>query len=103
MRDLFFIAFLGLFFLLGFRRPFLLIAVYAYIDIVSPQRLCYFLLNSIPISAIAFLLATGAWLLVDDRKDCRFSFRQVLLLILLGWCAYKIGRASCRERVCQYV
>ncbi|EQB01757.1 putative O-glycosylation ligase, exosortase A system-associated [Sphingobium baderi] len=94
MRDLFFIAFLGLFFLLGFRRPFLLIAIYAYIDIVSPQRLSYFLLNSIPISAIAFLLAAGAWLLVDDKKDCRFSFRQVLLLILLGWCAYTTATAD---------
>ena len=51
MRDLFFIAFLGLFGLMGLRRPFLLVAVYAYIDIVSPQRLSYFLLNSIPISA----------------------------------------------------
>jgi probable O-glycosylation ligase (exosortase A-associated) len=94
MRDLFFVAFLGLFFLLGFRRPFLLIAIYAYIDIVSPQRLSYFLLNSIPISAIAFLLAAGAWLLVDDKKDCRFSFRQVLLLILIGWCAYTTATAD---------
>ncbi|SCW57265.1 probable O-glycosylation ligase, exosortase A-associated [Sphingobium faniae] len=94
MRDLFFIAFLGLFFLLGFRRPFLLIAVYAYIDIVSPQRLSYFLLNSIPISAIAFVLAAGAWLLVDDKKDCRFSFRQMLMLMLLGWCAYTTATAD---------
>ena len=82
MRDLFFLAFLGAFFLLGLRRPFLLVAVYAYIDIVSPQRLSYFLLNRIPISAIAFALAVGAWLLVDKKTDCRFSMRQLLLLIL---------------------
>jgi probable O-glycosylation ligase (exosortase A-associated) len=88
MRDLFFVAFLGAFFLLGFRRPFLLIAVYAYIDIVSPQRLSYFLLNSIPISFIAFVAAVGAWMAVDDKKDCRFSMRQVLLLMLLAWCGY---------------
>lgn len=94
MRDLFFIAFLGAFFLLGFRRPFLLIAVYAYIDIVSPQRLSYFLLNSIPISFIAFVAAVGAWLLVDDKKDCRFSMRQLLLLLLLAWCGYTTATAD---------
>ena len=94
MRDLFFVAFLGAFFLLGLRRPFLLVAVYAYIDIVSPQRLSYFLLNSIPISAIAFLLAVGAWAIVDKKADCRFSVRQVLLLILLAWCGYTTAHAD---------
>ena len=88
MRDLFFVAFLGAFFLLGFRRPFLLFAVYAYIDIVSPQRLSYFLLNSIPISALSFAAAIGAWLLFDDKKDCRFSMRQALMLLLLAWCGF---------------
>lgn len=88
MRDLFFLFFLGAFFLLGFRRPFLLVIIYIYIDIVSPQRLSYFLLNSIPISLIAFVLAVGAWLAVEDKKDCRFSARQGLLLILLAWCGY---------------
>ena len=88
MRDLFFIAFLGVFGLMGLRRPFLLVALYAYIDIVSPQRLSYFLLNSVPISAIAFALMVGAWLLVDDKKDCRFSARQGLMLLLLAWCGY---------------
>jgi probable O-glycosylation ligase (exosortase A-associated) len=88
MRDLFFVAFLGLFFLMGFRRPFLLVAVYAYIDIVSPQRLSYVLLNSIPISFIAFAAMVGAWLLVDDKKDCRFSARQGLMLLLVAWCGY---------------
>ncbi|HEX7876935.1 MAG TPA: putative O-glycosylation ligase, exosortase A system-associated [Sphingobium sp.] len=94
MRDLFFVAFLGAFFLLGLRRPFLLVAVYAYIDIVSPQRLSYFLLNSIPISAIAFVLAVGAWLVVDKKADCRFSMRQLLLLILLAWCGYTTATAD---------
>ncbi len=86
MRDLFFLVFLGAFFLISFRRPFLLFLLYAYIDIVSPQRLSYYLLNSIPISAIAFLLSFAAWLLLDDKKDSRFSVRQVLMLALLAWC-----------------
>jgi probable O-glycosylation ligase (exosortase A-associated) len=94
MRDVFFIAFLGVFFLLGFRRPFLLIGAYTYIDIVTPQRLCYYLLNSIPISAVAFVLAVGAWALVDDKKDCRFSVRQGLFLLLMAWCAYTTATAD---------
>ena len=88
MRDLFFIAFLGVFGLMGLRRPFLLVALYAYIDIVSPQRLSYFLLNSIPISAIACALMVGAWLRVDDKKDCRVSARQGLMLLLRAGCGY---------------
>jgi probable O-glycosylation ligase (exosortase A-associated) len=88
MRDLFFIAFLGLFGLMGLKRPFLLVALYAYIDIVSPQRLSYFLLNTIPISAMAFAAMVGAWLVMDDKKDCRFSARQGLMLILVAWCGY---------------
>ncbi|QGP79246.1 putative O-glycosylation ligase, exosortase A system-associated [Sphingobium sp. CAP-1] len=88
MRDLFFLAFLGVFGLMGLRRPFLLVAVYCYIDIVSPQRLSYVLLNSIPISAMAFAAMVGSWLLVDDKKDCRFSARQGLMLILVAYCGY---------------
>ena len=88
MRDLFFVIYLAGFFALGLKRPFLLVLAYAYIDIVSPQRLSYFLLNSIPISAIAFAMMVGAWLLVDDKKDCRFSARQGLMLLLLAWCGY---------------
>ena len=88
MRDLFFVGFLAVIFALGLKRPFLLVLAYAYIDIVSPQRLSYFLLNSIPISAIAFLLAAGAWLVADDKSGTRFTARQLLMLLLLGWCGY---------------
>ncbi len=88
MHDLFFVGFLGLFFLFGLRRPFLLVLVYAYIDIVSPQRLSYYLLNSIPVSAIAFGLAVLAWAALDEKKGLRLSWRQVLMAMLLGWCAW---------------
>jgi probable O-glycosylation ligase (exosortase A-associated) len=94
MRDLFFLGFLGSLFALGFRRPFLLVLVYAYIDIVSPQRLSYYLLNSVPISAIAFGLATLAWLLVDSKADSRFSVRQALMVALLALCAYTTAHAD---------
>ncbi len=86
MRDLVFIAFLTILFALGTRRWFILILTYAYIDIVSPQRLTYFLLNSIPISLIAFVSCVGAWILFDDKTDTRLSSRQLLLGILLVYC-----------------
>lgn len=88
MRDLFFIALLACMFGMALKRPFLFVLTYCYIDIVSPQRLTYILLNSIPISAIAFLCAFGGWLIADNKRDSRFSGRQVLMVMLLCWCAY---------------
>ncbi len=88
MRDLFFLCILACLFMLALKRPFLFVLVYSYIDIVSPQRLTYILLNSIPISAIAFLFAFGGWLIADNKQDSRFSWRQFLMVMLLGWCAY---------------
>ncbi|MDB5705876.1 MAG: putative O-glycosylation ligase, exosortase system-associated [Sphingomonas bacterium] len=86
MRDLVFIAFLAAFFAGGFRRPFLFVLVYVYIDIVSPQRLTYLLLNSVPISLIAVALCVLSWALVDDKKDTRVGPRQLLILLLLLYC-----------------
>ncbi|WP_294289044.1 putative O-glycosylation ligase, exosortase A system-associated [uncultured Sphingomonas sp.] len=88
MRDLVFVAFLGVFFAAGFRRPFLFVLAYVYIDIVSPQRLTYYLLNAVPISAMAVALAIGAWAAVDDKSDTRMAPRQGLLAILLLYCWY---------------
>ena len=88
MHDLFFVGFLLGLIALGFRRPFLFVLGYVYVDIVSPQRLSYYLLNSVPISLIFFVLAVGGWLAVDDKSGLRLSFRQVLLLLLLAWCGY---------------
>ena len=88
MRDLVFVAFLAVFMGLGLKRPFIFVLAYAYIDIVSPQRLSYFLLNSVPISLIAFVLAVGAWLVVDDKRDSRFTWRQGLMLFLLVYAGY---------------
>lgn len=94
MRDLFFIGFLLTLFGFGLRRPFILVLVYAYIDIVSPQRLSYYLLNSVPISLIAFVAAAGAWLLIDDKRDCRLSRRHLILLALLIYCGFTTFHAD---------
>ncbi|OYY65247.1 putative O-glycosylation ligase, exosortase A system-associated [Sphingomonas sp. 28-62-11] len=94
MRDLAFIAFLIALFGLGFRRPFVFVLAYVYIDIVSPQRLTYLLLNSVPISLIAVVAAVGTWFAFDDKRDTRVAPRQFLLLLLLIYCAITTRNAD---------
>ncbi|SEK95882.1 probable O-glycosylation ligase, exosortase A-associated [Sphingomonas palmae] len=86
MRDLAFIGFLLALWGTGFRRPFLFVLAYVYIDIISPQRLTYYMLNSVPISLIAVVLVVLGWALADDKKDSRFAPRQALFLVLLAYC-----------------
>lgn len=94
MRDLAFLGFLAALFGMGFRRPFLLVLAYVYIDIVSPQRLTYYLLNAVPISLIAVGLAVGAWAMVDKKHDTRVAPRQGLILLLLVYCWFTTGTAD---------
>jgi putative inorganic carbon (hco3(-)) transporter len=88
MRDLFFVGYVGLLMLLAFKRPFLFTLVYAYVDIVAPQRLSYFLLNSIPLSLIVFALAVLGFLVSDEKRDVRLSARWALLIALIAYCGY---------------
>src|SRR3546814_12769427 len=83
MHDLAFVGFLAALIAAGFRKPFLFILVYVYIDVVSPQRLSYFLLNAVPISLIAVVLAVAGWAVADDKRDVRLAPRQFLILLLL--------------------
>ncbi len=85
MRDLAFVAFLLALLGFGLKRPFLLVLAYAYIDIVAPQRLSYYLLNSIPVSMIVAGLAIGGWLIADDKRGFRIAGRQWLMLVLLAY------------------
>jgi putative inorganic carbon (hco3(-)) transporter len=88
MHDLALLGFIGALILLGLRKPFIFVLGYAYVDIVSPQRLSYYLLNSLPVSLIFFMLALGGFLAVDDKKGTRLAGRQVLMILLLLWCGY---------------
>ena len=88
MRDLIFVGYVAAILLLAFNRPFIFTLIYAYIDICSPQRLSYFMLNSIPLSLIVFALAVLGFLVSDDKKNVRFAPRWVLLVVLLIYCMY---------------
>lgn len=94
VRDLAFIGFLVALLGMGLRKPFLFVLAYVYIDIVSPQRLTYMLLNSVPISLIAVALAVGGWLLFDDKRDSRFAPRQALILLLMLYCGITTRNAD---------
>jgi probable O-glycosylation ligase (exosortase A-associated) len=94
MHDLAFVVFLMALIAIGFRRPFVFVLTYVYIDNVAPQRLTYYLLNSIPISLITFGLAVLAWMAVDNKRDVRVAPRQALLLILLIYCGITTTQAD---------
>ena len=88
MRDLVFVGYIAVLMLMAFKRPFLFTLIYAYVDIVSPQRLSYFLLNSIPLSLILFVLAFLGFMISDDKKNVRIAPRWVLIVLLLAYCGY---------------
>lgn len=86
MRDLGLLAFIAAFAALGLKRPFLWVLLYAYIDIIAPQRLGFSFLAGIPnLSLIAAALAIGGWLLTDAGKGISVSSRQLLMLALLAY------------------
>lgn len=87
MLDLGLAAFLACFLLLGFKRPFLWVLCYLYVDIVAPQVISWGVLAKVPISLITFAAAFLGWLVFDDKRDSRFTLRQGLLLLLLVYCA----------------
>ena len=86
MRDLFFVAFLAAIILIALRRPFLFVLAFCYVDIVSPQRLSFYVLGSIPLSLIMFGLAIVGWLVADAKKDVRFDHLQLVLAALFVYC-----------------
>ncbi|PWG02177.1 putative O-glycosylation ligase, exosortase A system-associated [Sphingosinicella humi] len=94
MRDLALIGFLTALLGLGLKRPFLFVLAYAYVDIVSPQRLSYYLLNSIPVSMIVAGLAFAGWLIADDKRHLKVTGRQWLMLVLLAYAGWTTLRAD---------
>lgn len=94
MRDLALVGFLAALLALGFKRPFLFVLAYAYVDIVSPQRLSYYLLNSVPVSMIVAGLAFAGWMIADDKRHFKVTGRQWLMLVLLAYAGWTTLRAD---------
>jgi probable O-glycosylation ligase (exosortase A-associated) len=87
MLDLALLGFIGLFLAFGLKRPFFWVLAYIYIDIVAPQKIGWGVIQSIPVSLIAFGAAAMGWLLLDSKQGSRFTFRQLLIAVLLAYCA----------------
>lgn len=94
MKDLFFLTFIAYVMLLGLRRPFIWVLLYIYIDILSPQRIGYSIITSLPLSLIAFAAAFGGWLALDRKEGTRFTLRQGLMVLLLIYCGWTTSHAD---------
>jgi len=77
MRDLIFVGYIALIMLMAFKRPFLFTLVYAYVDIVSPQRLGYFLLNLFMLTMSTVMVFRGR---IQPMEQLRF-----LIAFRLPW------------------
>lgn len=88
MLSLVFAGFILCMLLAGFKRPFIWLLCYLYIDIVQPQLISWGILSSIPVSLIAFVAAFMGWILLDRKEDSRFTFRQGVMVALLLWCGF---------------
>lgn len=88
MLDLALLGFVAMFLGFGFKRPFIWVLAYIYIDCVAPQKIGWGLIQAIPLSLIAFLAAFGGWLLFDRKQGTRFTVRQAMIAVLLVYCAY---------------
>jgi len=97
MMGLIFLAFIAYVLLLGVRRPFLWVLLYVYIDILAPQRIGFGLIESIPVSLVAFAAAFGGYIALDRKEYLSFSWRQGLLLALLAYCFWTTGNADFPE------
>ena len=81
----------------GLHRPFMWVLAYLYIDILAPQKISWGMLSHVPISLIAFVAAFAGWLILDSKRDCRFNYRQVLIMLLLVYCGISTINADFRH------
>ncbi|HYD24901.1 MAG TPA: putative O-glycosylation ligase, exosortase A system-associated [Croceibacterium sp.] len=86
MLDVALIGFIGLLLALGLKRPFFWVLAYIYIDVVSPQKIGWGPIQSLPVSLIAFAAAFAGYLFLDSKRGSRFSLRQALILALFAYC-----------------
>ncbi len=86
MLNLALTGFVFTLFALGLRRPYLWVLAYLYVDILSPQKVSWGFLSKLPISLMAFVLAFAGWMMLDAKRDSRFTFRQGLITLLLVYC-----------------
>ena len=88
MTNLFLTAFVLSLLAMGLKRPFVWVLAYIYVDILAPQKVSWGFLSQVPVSLILVIFALGAYFYADDKRDSRFTLRQALMVLLLGYAGY---------------
>ena len=88
MRDIVLFIFIALVLAMGFKRPFLWVLLYIYVDIVSPQMIGWGFIRSLQLSLVAFVAAFVGYVVLDTKENSRFTITQALMVALLAWCGY---------------
>lgn len=97
MRDIFIVLMLLFLFVAAFKRPFLMTLAYMYVDLVQPQKVSYYLVNSVPVSLIFGAAAVLFFLLFDDKRRLHFGRLQALMLLFLAWITFTTFNAQIPE------
>ncbi|MDN3646726.1 DUF5935 domain-containing protein [Pontixanthobacter aestiaquae] len=97
MLDLALAGFIALVMAIGFRRPFVWVLAYLYVDILAPGKMGYTIMPAIQISLITFLAAFAGWMLADPKKGARFTLRQGIMVVLLFYCWWTTSNADFPE------
>ena len=81
MIDLALFGFISLVMMIGFRRPYVWVLAYLYVDILAPGKIGYTIMPAIQISLLTFCAAFAGWLLTDPKKGARFTLRQGIMAV----------------------
>ncbi|MXO91583.1 DUF5935 domain-containing protein [Pontixanthobacter aquaemixtae] len=94
MLDLALFGFILLVIAIGFRRPFVWVLAYLYVDILAPGKMGYTIMPAIQISLITFCAAFAGWMIADPKKGARFTLRQGIMVALLFYCWWTTSNAD---------
>ncbi|HMO68663.1 MAG TPA: DUF5935 domain-containing protein, partial [Novosphingobium sp.] len=97
MTNLFLTAFVLSLLAMGLRKPFAWVLAYIYVDILAPQKVSWGFLSQVPVSLILVVFALAAYFYADDKRDSRFTLRQALMVLLLGYAGYTTVMADFPE------
>ncbi|WP_128891277.1 DUF5935 domain-containing protein [Erythrobacter sp. HKB08] len=97
MLDAALFLFLIVFLAFGFRRPYLWVLAYLYVDVLAPGKMGWTLMPILKASLITFVAAFAGWLLTDPKHGSRFTLRQGIMLALLVYCLWTTGNADFPE------
>ena len=97
MLDLSLFLFLIAFLAIGFRRPYIWVLAYLYVDVLAPGKMGWTLMPILQSSLITFCAAVAGWLLADPKRGSQFTLRQTIMTMLLFYCWWTTMNADFPE------